>query len=240
MPAGAICPSLGFPRSRVWFPVGVAEALAAMPAWNKVLRAQLRPAGVPLWRRQRVCGGGSPVVGSLYRSLRLELLRLLRWGDDELAGLLMQFSAKGGAGVGSAVCGLVDLGVSSIFWWRISDPGPWRRHGVRPRPMGYNGGRLLVFSGEMLLRLLSKLSSNGAFRGPWVRPSFSVRLRRRLLRLRSPAAVNVGEFGKQSGLKGLCCNFSCSRGFSASLVGVGVLYILCVCPGLYGVFVRFP
>jgi hypothetical protein len=36
--AGGVSPSLGFPRSRVWFLVGVVEALAAMPVWNKSLQ----------------------------------------------------------------------------------------------------------------------------------------------------------------------------------------------------------
>ena len=65
LPVGGVRPSLGLSRSRFRFSVGVVEALAAAPAWNKSLRAQPRPAGVPLRRRWRVRGGGSPALESL-------------------------------------------------------------------------------------------------------------------------------------------------------------------------------
>jgi hypothetical protein len=90
LPAGGVRPSLGFPRSRVWFPVGVAEALAATLAWNKSVRAEPRPAGVLLRRRWRVRGGGSPAVGPLYRSQPPVFLYLRVRRGDEQAGLLMQ------------------------------------------------------------------------------------------------------------------------------------------------------
>jgi len=160
LPAGGVCPSLGFPRFRVWFPVGVVEAQAATPAWNKSPRALPRPVGVPLGCRQRVRGGGSPAVESLYRSHLPVLLHFRVRRGEEQASLLMRGSR------GS--CGLAAR-------WRMTRARGFRGGGCRrrrasvqvgrslgcvPGRLGYQRWRISFY--ECLLRLSSKPQCVGA------------------------------------------------------------------------------
>ena len=151
MPVGGVRPSVGLPRSRFRFPVGVVEVLAAAPAWNKSLRAQPRPAAVPLRRRWRVRGGGSPALESLYRS---QVCCRPKRRAFRLAVTTAACFCTGGAAMGVEAWWPVDLGVLAVA---SSDPGPWR-HGVWPRLMDLNGV-VLVFSGGFLLRLLQSFQA---------------------------------------------------------------------------------
>ena len=151
LPVGGVCPSLGLSRSRFRFLVGVVEVLAAAPAWNKSLQAQPRPAAVPLRRRWRVRGGGSPALESLYRS---QVCCRPKRRAFRLAVTTAACFCTGGAAVGVEAWWPVDLGVLAVA---SSDPGPWR-HEVWPRLMDLNGV-VLVFSGGFLLRLLQSFQA---------------------------------------------------------------------------------
>jgi hypothetical protein len=163
LPAGGVRPSLGFSRSWVWFPVEVAEALAAMPAWNKSLRSQPRPVGILLRRRWRVCGGGSPIVAPLYRSQPPVFLHLRVRRGDEQASLLMQGS-RGSCG--------------SAAGWRMDRARSPRDGGCRRRRASVQAGRCSgrdpgrlgdqqrrISYYEYLFRLSSKPQCDGASSG---------------------------------------------------------------------------
>jgi hypothetical protein len=135
---------LGPRVSRVWFPGDVGKAMAAMSWRNKSSRTLPHPVGAPLWRRQRVRGGGIPCgdlcLGVVGRRRIDRKVRLLPLGVS---------CATGATAMGAVELWMADL---QVLAQASSDLGPMK-HRVCPRPMDLNDIVLLVFTGGILLRL---------------------------------------------------------------------------------------
>ena len=196
-----------------------------MSWWNKSSRTLPRPTGAPLRRRQRARGGG-PYGGSLFRS---------RWpavhqSTGVSCGSWCSY-ATGGEAVGDAKLWLVDLGVLAQT---SSDPRPWKQ-GVCPRPMDLNSVVLLVFTGEILLRLLQSFQAMvfPPVSGCWLLPLSGWR---HLLRHRFPATAVAGKSGEQGAPQGVLCNFCFFQGLLCKFGWDScTLYMLRMCTSLYGV-----
>ncbi|CAN6179544.1 unnamed protein product, partial [Urochloa humidicola] len=138
--AGVVCPSLGFPRSRVRFPAGVVEALATTSAWNKSFRAQPRPDGVLLRHNRRARGGGAPCEERLYRSPTSVHLRLRQ------AAKVRGFCSKAAEQAGAADDWRLDLIRSSL-----DGNGRRRRVEVQElRSLGCDPSRCAIADGSIL------------------------------------------------------------------------------------------
>ena len=134
MPVGVVGCRLGPRVSRLGFPSGGGEAVAAASRWNKSSRTLPRPVGASLRQRRRARGGGTPCVECLFRSLRSAVLPLgVHRGE-----VGVNFCFQGWRGC-FRVCGGVEDGSSSKTLWRrwlstaSFDLRP-RELGARPQP----------------------------------------------------------------------------------------------------------